>query len=256
MNKFSAFFANLFLAAFRHIGSIIISVILLIIGAISSKTCLYIGLFLLLSNVIVAVVSAIRMQSMMNYRSDDDSEFNEMMDRLWADPKAFVGEMIDTQEKNKNLHGTELLELSDDDLFETVYFQNIEIAEASEDPDKELEQFQGARRIVYILGLYDAEVQNGGLCQFFVNSSRNVAPYIIEALASVDAKEHLELFQEFVTANNIDTSNLDSFKVFSKRGYIRQTKRFDFDAFDEKYYELPGLQEKIVEYIKANISEF
>ncbi len=256
MNKFSAFFTNLFLAAFRHIGSIIISIIFLIIGALRSKTCLYIGLFLLLSNIIVAVVSAIRMQRIMNYRSEDDSEFNEMMDRLWADPKAFVEEMINTQENNKDLHGTELLELSDDDLFETVYFQNIEIAESSEDPDKELEQFQGARRIVYILGLYDAEVQNGGLCQFFVNSSRNVAPYVIEALSAVGAKEHLELFQEFVTTNNINTSNLDSFKVFSKRGYIKQTKRFDFDAFDEKYYELPVLQEKIVAYIKANISEF
>ena len=79
MNKFSAFFTNLFLAAFRHIGSIIISIIFLIIGALRSKTCLYIGLFLLLSNVIVAIVSAIRMQRMINYRSDDDSEFNEMM---------------------------------------------------------------------------------------------------------------------------------------------------------------------------------
>jgi len=256
MNKVSAFFTNLFLAAFRHIGSIVISILLLIIGAIWSKTCLYIGLFLLLSNVIVAVVSAIRMQRIMNYRSDDDPEFNEMMDRLTADPKAFLSEMIETQEKNKNLHGEELLALSDDDLFETVYFQNLEIAEAAEDEDKELEQFQGARKIVYILGLYDAEVQNGGLCQFFVNSSRSVAPYIIEALTAVGAQKHCDLFQEFITANNIDTSHLDSFKVFSKRGYIKQTKRFDFDAFDEKYYELPPLQEKVVEYIKANINNF
>ena len=256
MSKVSAFFTNLFLATFRHIGSIVISILLLIIGAIWSKTCLYIGLFLLLSNIIVAIVSAIRMQRIMNYRSDDDPEFNEMMDRLTADPKAFLSEMIDTQEKNKNLHGEELLALSDDDLFETVYFQNLEIAEAAEDEDNELAQFQGARKIVYILGLFDAEVQNGGLCQFFVNSSRSVAPYIIEALTTVGAQEHCDLFKEFITTNRIDTSHLDSFKVFSKRGYIKQTKRFDFDAFDEKYYELPPLQEKVVEYIKANINEF
>lgn len=253
MNKFSAFLANFFLTAFRHIGSIVISIVLIIIGAIWSNTCLYIGLFLIVSNIIVAFVGAIRMQNIMNYRSDDDPEFNEMMEKLTADPKSFLSEIIQTQEENKQLHGEDLLTLSDDDLFETIYFQNIDIAETE---DKELEQFTGARKTVYVLGLFDSEIQNGGLCQFFVNSSRIVAPYIIESLRYVGADEHLTLFEEFITTNNIDVSDLESFKVFSKRGYIKQTKRFDFDSFDNKYYELPALQEKLVTYIKNNIHEF
>ena len=76
------------------------------------------------------------------------------------------------------------------------------------------------------------------------------------AIKIVNANEHLALFEQFITANNLDVSNLDSFKVFSKRGYIKQTKRFDFASFDDKYYELPALQEKVVAYIKDNINEF
>ncbi len=255
MNKLS-FFAFFFLAAFRHIGSVVISIILLIIGAICSKVCFYIGLFLLVTNVVVALIYAFRMQSSMKYRSDDNPEFNEMMEKLSSDPKAFLEETMEAQEKNRQLHGEDLLTLSDDDLFETIYFQNIDIAEEAEDEDKEIEQFAGARKTVYVLGLFDSELQNGGLCQFFVNSSRVVAPYVSEALRIVGADEHLNLFEAFVAANNIDVSDLTSFKVSGVRGYVKQTKRFDFDSFDEKYYELPALQDKVVAYIRNNINEF
>ncbi len=256
MNKLSTFLINLFISALRHIGSIVISVILIIIGLIWSDVCLYIGLFLIISNVIVAFVNAIRMQRIMNHLSDEDPKFNEMMERLSADSKSFLTEIMENQEENKQLHGEDLLTLSNDALFNTVFFQNLDIAESAEDENKELEQFAGARRTVYILDLFDSEIQNGGLCQFFVNSSRAVAPYVSESLKLVGANEHHELFEHFITTNNIDVSDLELFKIFSKRGYIKQTKRFDFDAFDEAYYELPVLQEKIVEYIKNNINEF
>lgn len=256
MNKFSAFLTNFFLTAFRHIGSIVISVILIIVGAIWSEICFYIGLFLIASNVIVALVGAIRMQSIMNYRSDDDPEFNEIMEKLSADPKTFLSDIMETQEENRQLHGEDLLTLSDDDLFETIYLQNIDIAEEAEDEAEEIKQFAGARKTVYVLSLFDSEIQNGGLCQFFVNSSRVVAPYVSESLKSVGADEHLNLFEEFITANNIDVFNLESFKVFSIRGFKKQTKRFDFESFDDKYYELPALQEKVVAYIKNNINKF
>ena len=255
MSKILIFLTNFIIAAFSHIGSIVLSIILIIIGLLWFEKCLYFGLFLFAANIIVAIVRAIRMQNTMNYRSKDDTEFNEMMDNFSADPKSFLSEIIETQEKNKQLHGKDLLTLSDDDLFDAIDFQNYEIAENA-DEDKELEQFAGARRTVYILSLFDSEIQNGGLCQFFVNSSRVVAPYVSESLKLVNANEHRTLFDDFIKKNNIDVNNLESFKIFRKRDYIKQTKRFDFDSFDEKYYDLPALQEKIVAYIKNNINEF
>ncbi|MBE5928399.1 MAG: DUF4375 domain-containing protein [Lachnospiraceae bacterium] len=256
MNKRSFFLANLFLSVARQLRFVVISIILIIVGAICSDICLYIGLFLIALNVIVAFVRAIHMQKMIYYRSDDDPEFNEMMDSLTADPKSFLSERMEDYDRKKQMHGEELLTLSDADLFETVYLQNLDIAEKTEDEDKELEQFTGARRIVYILGLYDSEIQNGGLCQFFVNSSRVVAPYVSEALRCVGANEHLELFENFITTNSIDVSDLESFMAYSIRDYKKHTKRYDFDSFDDEYYELPVLQEKVVAYIKENINEF
>lgn len=144
---------------------------------------------------------------------------------------------------------------SDDELFEVVFFQNLKISENAE--DSEVDAFFGARRTVFVLNLFDSEIQNGGLCQFFVNSSREVAPFVSESLAAVGAEEHRVLFEEFVQNNAIDLSDLSSFMIFwSKRSYIKQTKRYDFDAFDNQYYELPALQELVTAYIRANIAEF
>ncbi len=256
MLKVSMFRAKLLVSALRFAGLIVVSVILIIVGAIWSNICLYIGLAALVTNIIFVFASAIRMQRIMNYRADNDLEFNEMMDKLTADPKAFLSAIMEPQENNKCLHGEDLLTLSDDDLFEAIYMQNIDIAEMAEDEEKEVEQFTGARRTVYVLSLFDSEIQNGGLCQFFVNSSRAVALYVSEALENVGAKEHLDLFEEFVTSNKIDVSDIESFKVFSIRGFKKQTKRYDFDSFDDKYYELPALQENVVGYIKDHINEF
>jgi len=256
MSKFVMFLVHLFLAVVRLFWMIVIAVVLMIVGSIWSDFVFGIGLAFAITNVIVAFLAAIRMQRMVNYRSDDNPEFNEMMDKLRADPKTFMAEIVEAQEANKDLHGEDLLNLSDDDLFEVISLQNVDIAGDAEDEEGELKQFTGARRTVYILEQYDAEVQNGGLCQFFVNSPRAVAPYVSKALEDVGAKEHLELFEEFISSNNIDVSDLESFRIFSIRGFKRQAKRYDFDAFDDQYYELPALQDKVVEFIKSHINEF
>jgi len=67
MNKRSFFLANLFLSVARQLRFVVISIILIIVGAICSDICLYIGLFLIALNVIVAFVRAIHMQKMIYY---------------------------------------------------------------------------------------------------------------------------------------------------------------------------------------------
>ena len=156
----------------------------------------------------------------------------------------------------KHLHGTKLKKLPDDKLFEAVYFQNLDLIESFADEDIALSQISPARRTVYILSMFDMEIQNGGLCQFFVNSSRSLAPYVGECLKMVGAEEHRKLFAEFVTSNQIDLNNLDSFRISDVEEYAAQIKRYDFDAFENPYCELTPLQDFLVAYIKANISEF
>ena len=156
----------------------------------------------------------------------------------------------------KHLHGEDLLKLSDDKLFEAVYIQTLDLVESFADEESAFAQISPAHRTVYILSIYDMEIQNGGLCQFFVNSSRLLAPHVEEYLKTVGAEDHRQLFSEFVASNQLDLQNLDSFEITDVEEYAAQTERYDFDTFDEAYCKLTPLQDYIVTYIKANISEF
>jgi prepilin signal peptidase PulO-like enzyme (type II secretory pathway) len=47
--------------------------------------------------------------------------------------------------------------------------------------------------LAYSLYMFEMEVNNGGLCQFFVNSSRECAPFISEALEAIGATELINM---------------------------------------------------------------
>ncbi|MBQ3182902.1 MAG: DUF4375 domain-containing protein [Clostridia bacterium] len=157
---------------------------------------------------------------------------------------------------NKNVHGEDLLKLSDGRLYETVYLQNINLVETYDDEATALSQISDVQRTVYILNMFDMEIQNGGLCQFFVNSSRELAPYVDECLKTVGAEDQRVLFSEFAKVNQIDLNNLESFEISNVLEFQAQTQRYDFDSFDRAYMKLTPLKDYIVSYIKANINEF
>lgn len=109
--------------------------------------------------------------------------------------------------------------------------------------------------LMYTLHKLLAEVNNGGLCQFFVNSSRDCAPYVSEALAAVGAVEIKDLYDRFVSDNGIDVNDLSSFKITKLEDYEAQTERFDFDAFDDKFYADTTLYRKILAYARENLDK-
>lgn len=111
------------------------------------------------------------------------------------------------------------------------------------------------QKIVYSLNKFESEVNNGGLCQFFVNSSRECAPYISEALAAVGAFELKILFDNFINTNNIDVNDLSSFKISSIDEYKVQTERFDFDSFDDKFYKDNNIHQQIIDYSRKHIEQ-
>ena len=157
---------------------------------------------------------------------------------------------------NKNFHGENLEKLSDDELYEAVYFQNLDIVDSYESEEAALEEMSSVRRTVYILSMYEYEISNGGLCQFFVNSSRELAPYVSKCLDEVGATEHKNLFDSFISDNNINVYELESFIIEDLDEFSKQNERYDFDSFDEEYDKLPFLRDSIVDYIRKNINEF
>ena len=103
------------------------------------------------------------------------------------------------------------------------------------------------------------EVQNGGLCQFFVNSSRDVAPYVVESLNEIGAINYKILLSNFVEEHNINLSDLDSFMIEEVEEFEAQTKRYPFDDFDDKYYELyekEPLEDLLISYAKKHLEDF
>lgn len=160
---------------------------------------------------------------------------------------------IKNMKRAKNLRAkgkTYLLDLDDDEFFDAIECICEDAVYDINDLNLTNEQ-----RIVYSLNNFEAEVNNGGLCQFFVNSSSECAPYISNALEAVGATELKTLFDDFINKNNIDVNDLSSFKISDINEYEAQTKRFDFDAFDDKFYENENLHQQIIDYSKKHIEQ-
>ena len=143
-------------------------------------------------------------------------------------------------------------DMDDDTLFDTAV-ERINVIVYLEDGFAALNEHQ---RLVFAVNTLELEVNNGGLCQFFVNNSRDVAPYVSDGLAAIGAKEHKELFDGFIGKYKIDVKDLSSFAIRRVRDFEKQAKRYPFDEYDDRFYTLPSLQEPLTAYIRQHIDAF
>ncbi len=142
----------------------------------------------------------------------------------------------------------ELLALTDEEFFDAIECVCEDAVFDINAPGINEEQ-----KLVYSLNRFEAEVNNGGLCQFFVNSSSECAPYISKALELIGASETKTAFDKFIFDNNINVNDLSSFKISEIDEYEYQTQRYDFDSFDNNFYEDENFHKKIVDYARKNI---
>lgn len=146
----------------------------------------------------------------------------------------------------------ELEQLPDQELYEAVRARAEHKAELE---DYGVSSLTEAQLVVYITSYYEMEVCNGGLCQFFVNSSRRFAPYLSQCLEVLGAEEHKKLFDDFVCANNIDLNDLSSFDIEKVEEFAEQNERYPFDEFDSAFYDLPSISECSYTYVKEHLEE-
>jgi len=105
---------------------------------------------------------------------------------------------------------------------------------------------------------FDAEMMNGGLCQFFVNDYNGYAQYINDALGEVGAIEMQEHYSSFVSQNGIDVTQMDSFRIVSVQDYAKQFERFPYEAFDNTFseiYEKEKLGDMLLAYVRLHGDE-
>lgn len=160
------------------------------------------------------------------------------------------------QRRNKELSHEALSALTDSDLYEAVWNRTNERVEQAETDRAGVAALPRAAQVFYVIYMYELEVNNGGLCQYFANSSRETAPLLSDCLAEINALDHKALFDGFVRENGIDLEDLSSFVSDSVEAYQSQTLRYPFESFDDAFFELPALATYLLPYIRVHLADF
>ena len=174
--------------------------------------------------------------------------------------KKSMGEFEKNLEKYLALTTDELKELPEEELFNAVLTRTEkkvdDFGDTYEDMVKGINALSEKQRIFYSVNYLECEVNNVGLCQFFVNSSRAVAPFVSEYLGVIGAVEHKELFDSFIKKYSIDVNDLSSFDCDDVDQFLEQAERYPFDEYDNAFYKMKPLEEYLTSFIKENINEF
>lgn len=150
---------------------------------------------------------------------------------------------------NAMLSADEILSMEDDKMYDALIMRFL---------DANPNGLNQKQRTVAALITFDAEMMNGGLCQFFVNDDSGYAQYISEALEEVGATEMQEHYLRFITQNGIDVTQMDSFRTGSVSDYQKQLARFPYEAFDNTFdeiYQRENLGDLLVAYVRLHGNE-
>lgn len=152
----------------------------------------------------------------------------------------------------------QLQELPDADLLMAVTVRTDARGNAAEDSEA-LAELSAAQREAYTVALFDMEVMNGGLFQYFCNTSRNTAPYLSDALKAIGAPKMAALFAGFVETHGIDTSDLSAFVLETEEELDEKFALYLFEEFDSDFtevYQSENLEALCASFIRDHIGEF
>lgn len=161
-----------------------------------------------------------------------------------------------TQRKYIKIKKEQLAKLSDAELFSAILARTQDKVDLNLSVIDGMKSLNHAQRVFYAASYYEAEVNNGGLCQFFVNPSRAVAPELSDTLTEIGAEDHKQHFNTFVQENGIDITDLSSFIIDDVAQFEEQNNRYPFDAFDDRFYELRPICEYLTQYAREHVAEF
>ena len=156
------------------------------------------------------------------------------------------------------MSGERLLELDDMALRELIE-KRIEAEVRRRSNDWIYAHLNKSKCVFYTIDYYEMEVNNGGLCQYFVNSSRETAPYLIGSLEEIGAIKNIKLLQKFLQDNDISLIDLDTFICYHVDEFEEKEKMYPFEDFDDAFYDLyetESLSELLLQYVRKNIEEF
>ncbi len=176
--------------------------------------------------------------------------------RLRKELNRSIAEAKENEARYAAMSAEELALLSDDDLFEAITLRTESKVDSFEEWSDGVNSLNSSQKIFYSLNWLEIEVNNGGLCQFFVNSSRMVAPFVSEYMGIIGAVDHKKLFDGFISKNGIDLKDLSSFDVDDAEEFEGQYERYPFDEYDDAFYELEPIETFLKKFIREHLEDF
>ena len=119
------------------------------------------------------------------------------------------------------------------------------------DPDNEaFSDYPAAGRALFVVLIFDMEIQNGGLAQFFWNCGISYAKLLPDALRSTGLSDVADLYESFLRNNGI---TLDFIASFRDRvpGFAEYYKCYNYDTFDDAYmriWEETDINKRFIDY--------
>ena len=165
----------------------------------------------------------------------------------------------ETQENEKRyltMTTDELSALSDDELFEAIVARTESKVDSFDEWEDGVNSLNPSQKIFYSVNWLEIEVNNGGLCQFFVNSSRMVAPFVSKYMAIIGAEDHQNLYDNFVKKNAIDLTDLSFFDVNEVEEFEEKVERYPFDEYDDAFYDMEPLETYLKKFARAHLVDF
>jgi hypothetical protein len=143
--------------------------------------------------------------------------------------------------------------------YDDLYFAILNITSGPQD-DTHFDLLSESAQALYAAAIFNAEIMNGGLCQFFINCGSGYAARVTNTLNAIGLGKIGELYESFLTDHQITLADIDSFTITTTtEESIKQYTRYPFDDFNNAYVALwdeLGFSAAMLQYAQAHPEAF
>lgn len=147
--------------------------------------------------------------------------------------------------------GVECLASEETD-YEALYLAAVDLSDG-----EDIGALAEPAQVLHVAAMFDAEVQNGGAVQFFVNEGTEYAQRVSSSLRALDLEPIAALYENMLAENEIDPLNLSDFECESVEDFAALYERYPkMDEFDAAYTDLReelDFEQKMLDYAEKHL---
>ena len=132
--------------------------------------------------------------------------------------------------------------------YEELYFKMIE--QYPDPGNAAFSEYPGAGRALFVVLIFDMEIQNGGLAQFFWNCGASYAELLPDALRFTGLSDVADLYEGFLRDNAITLDIIASFRDRAP-GFVESYEWYDYETFDSAYMRIwqeTDINQRFIDY--------